>query len=59
MKTYQAEEFNKNPSEAYREADLNGRVRINHNHYRDKIFELIARPRREELPEDDEDKETD
>jgi len=50
MKTFNAEEFNKNPNKVYREADKTGSVRINHLHFRDKIFEITCRDRRNEPP---------
>jgi hypothetical protein len=43
--TYNAEEFNKHPREAYRKADKGKAVKINHTSYPDVIFELTARPR--------------
>lgn len=45
MSTYTAEEFNKKPQEAYREADKGLPVKINHNRYPNVIFELTARER--------------
>ena len=45
MSTYTAEEFNKKPQEAYRQADKGEPVKINHNRYPDVIFELKARER--------------
>jgi hypothetical protein len=45
MSTYTAEEFNKKPQEAYRQADKGEPVKINHNRYPDVIFELSARER--------------
>jgi len=56
MKTFNAEEFNKHPHRVYREADKEGSVRINHSHYRDRIFELRARNRREEWEEEEDKK---
>ena len=40
-----AEEFKKNPQRVYRAADKGGVVKINHGHYHDRIFELVARDR--------------
>jgi len=40
-----AEEFKKNPRRVYRAADKGGIVKINHDHYQDKVFELTARDR--------------
>jgi len=51
MKTFNAEEFNKKPHIVYREADKNGSVRINHLHYKDRIFEITCRDRRQEPAE--------
>ena len=45
MSTYTAEEFNKKPQEAYRQADKGEPVKINHNRYPNVIFELKARER--------------
>ena len=47
MKTIEAKQFHMKPSTAYRYADLNGSIKINHDRYPDKIFVLTARDRRE------------
>ncbi len=48
MKTFSAEEFNKNPYKVYREADRNGAAAINHLHYKDKVFVISTKERGEE-----------
>lgn len=45
-KTFSAEELSRNPAQVFREADLNGEVKINHGQYKDKIFTLSARERK-------------
>lgn len=45
MKTYTAEDFKKKRSVIFREADVNGIVKINHDHYKDKVFFLESRER--------------
>ena len=44
MKTT-ADEFRKKPHDVYRAADQGDTVTINHDRYRDKVFELTARGR--------------
>jgi len=46
-KTVTAEEFRKAPQKVYEEA-VKGEVKINHLHYRDRIFTLTSRQRRED-----------
>lgn len=50
IKTFHAEEWNKHPQKVYEAAARDGRVRISHMHYRDKIFELHCREKRTKLP---------
>ncbi len=45
MKTYTADDFKKHRSKIFREADRNGIVKINHDHYKDKVFFLESRER--------------
>ena len=45
MTTFTAKQFNKNPASVYRAADKGDVVRLNHDRYPDKIFELTARDR--------------
>lgn len=47
-----AEEFNKSPADAYRLSDKGYRVVINHDRYKDRIFELTCRDRRARLEDD-------
>ena len=44
-----AEEFKKNPRRVYRAADKEEIVIINHTHYPDKVFQLVATNVTEEL----------
>lgn len=53
MKTYNATEFNKSAAKVFREADVNGAVKINHDRYPDKVFILKGRERREPEGVDD------
>ena len=40
-----ADEFRKKPQDVYRSADKGENVIINHDRYKDKVFELKARDR--------------
>ncbi|MFW0778453.1 MAG: hypothetical protein ACN2B6_12130 [Rickettsiales bacterium] len=44
MKTT-AKKFSRSPNEIYRAADKGETVVINHDHYKDRVFELTARAR--------------
>lgn len=55
MKTT-ADQFNKKPQDVYRAADKGETVTINHDRYKDKVFELTARDRMP-LRESNEDRE--
>jgi len=44
-KTFSAKQMHNSPRQVFREADKTGKVKINHDHYPDKVFELIARDR--------------
>lgn len=50
MKTFTAEQFNKQPAQVYRTADREGSVRINNGQYADRIFILAAKIRGETIP---------
>tara|TARA_R110002096_G_scaffold315227_2_gene509435 strand:- start:587 stop:772 length:186 start_codon:yes stop_codon:yes gene_type:complete len=50
MKTFTAEQLSRKPRQVFREADVNGSVRINHSAYPDKVFVLEARERRADPP---------
>lgn len=45
MKTFNATELNKSAAKVFREADINGSVKINHDRYPDKVFVMEARER--------------
>ena len=45
MCTFTAKELNMHPLKVFRNADKGKEVKINHAHYPDKIFVLIARDR--------------
>lgn len=45
MKTFTANEFRRTPQKVYREADIEGAVKINHGNYKDKVFVLKSKPR--------------
>lgn len=46
-KTFTAKEMHNAPRKVYREADVNGSVKINNANYPDKMFVLTARKRGE------------
>lgn len=45
MKTYNSTDLRRIATEVFETAVEDGAVKINHNGYRDTMFELIARPR--------------
>jgi hypothetical protein len=47
LKIFNATELNKKPAEIFREADINGEAKINHDRYPDKVFILSGRARRQ------------
>ena len=51
MKVYNATELNKSAAKVFREADVNGEVKINHDRYPDKVFILTGRERRQPVKE--------
>ena len=51
MKIYNATELNKSAAKVFREADINGEVKINHDRYPDKVFILTGRERRQPVKE--------
>lgn len=51
MKMFTSTELNKNARKIFRAVDLEGSVRINHEHYPDKIFIITGKKRGEADPD--------
>ncbi len=45
MKTFTSTQLNKSPAQVFRAADQEGKVKINHDRYPDKVFIMEGRER--------------